>query len=364
MLTDLGGKDGAAGVAIQDDGKIVATGAGDGDFALARYTPDGRLDASFGKGGKVLTDLGGEDYALAVAIQHDGKIVATGLGWDTEFALARYTPDGRLDASFGKGGKVLESFSGYPNYASAVAIQGDGKIVAAGTTSYLDFALARYTPDGRLDPSFGTGAVVETDFSSDYPDYGEAVAIQDDGKIVAAGDGDRDFALARYTPDGRLDASFGTGGKVLTDLGKYDGASAVAIQADGKIVAAGASGSRTFAFALARYTPDGRLDASFGKGGTVLTDLGGEDGAAGVAIQDDGKIVAAGAGDGGFALARYTPDGRLDASFGTGGTVLTDLGGKDGAAGVAIQDDGKIVAAGAGDGDFALARYLPNGHLD
>jgi uncharacterized delta-60 repeat protein/uncharacterized repeat protein (TIGR01451 family) len=168
---------------------------------------------------------------------------------------------------------------------------------------------------------------------------------------------------------GDLDPTFGTGGKVTTDFaGSNAGANGVALQADGKIVAAGFADSGSGSdFALARYNPDGSLDASFGTGGKVTTDFaGGSDSAFGVALQADGKIVAAGFADSGsrgdFALARYNPDGSLDASFGTGGKVTTDFAGSgDEAFGVALQADGKIVAAGfAGSGsrgDFALARY-------
>jgi uncharacterized delta-60 repeat protein len=206
-------------------------------------------------------------------------------------------------------------------------IQKDGKIVAAGYSdaeaddpSY-DFALARYRTTGALDPSFGAGGTVLTDLGSESFDQAFAVAIQENGKIVAAGlsdadDDASDFALARYTKTGALDRSFGRRGRVLTDFGSgsFDYAQAVAIQKDGKIVAAGArdaAGSSVDDFALARYRRTGALDRSFGTAGTVLTDLGSDsfDQALAVAIQQDGKIVAAGGSDAGgsrdFALARY-----------------------------------------------------------
>ena len=163
------------------------------------------------------------------------------------------------------------------------------------------------------------------------------------------------FALARYNSDGTLDASFGGDGKVMTRFTSgYESATGVAIQADGKIVAVGTAG-RNFdnKFALARYNGDGTLDASFGGDGKVMTDFSaGWDGASGVAIQADGRIVAVGAAgqrhdDSKFVLARYNSDGTLDASFGGDGKVETDFtiwGGE--ANGVAIQADGKIVAAG------------------
>jgi uncharacterized delta-60 repeat protein len=322
----------------------------------------GDLDPSFGEGGKVTTDVGpGSEMAAAIAIQADGKIVVAGRGGPfSDFVLARYNTDGNLDPSFGIGGQVTTDFGGNNDAASGVAIQADGKIVAAGSaapeSSCCQFALARYNTDGSLDPSFGTGGQVTTDFGG--LDEASGVAIQADGKIVVAGRGgpSSDFALARYNADGTLDPSFGTGGQVTTDFGGFgDAANGVAIQTDGKIVAAGTG------FALARYNTDGSLDPSFGTGGQVTT-RGGDD-AFGIAIQSDGKIVAAGFisfdFNQDFALARYNVDGSLD------GMVTTDFGDRSGdvAEAVAIQADGKIVAAG-GAGPcsppckFALARYL------
>ncbi len=286
VLTDFGGKgsnDCALAVAIQRDGKIVAAGfskeAGRfDDFALARYTTKGTLDRSFGSGGKVTTDISGRnnDEAFAVAIQADGKIVAgdgetrEGVG-RSDFALARYLANGRLDRSFGSRGKVLTGVRGTPVAGGdAVALQGDGKIVAAGWSGTAscaicnDFALIRYTTKGTLDRSFGSGGKVTTDISGRNNDEAFAVAIQADGKIVAAGFSEAreagrfdDFALVHYTTKGTLDRSFGSGGKVTTAFsgGNDDSAGAVAIQRDGKIVAAGWSkgAGRLRDFALARY---------------------------------------------------------------------------------------------------------------
>src|SRR5262249_51395919 len=179
--------------------------------------------------------------------------------------------------------------------------------------------------------------------------------------------GGSNFAVARYNADGTLDTTFSFDGKVTTDFGGDDRAFSVAIQADGKIVVAGASLTNPGDdFALARYNPDGSLDAGFGTGGKVTTAFGsGLDHANACTIQADGKIVAVGADGGDFALARYNSDGSLDGTFGTGGKVTTDFGGQlEEAFGVAMQADGKIVAAGAAAGGFALARYYPDGHLD
>jgi uncharacterized delta-60 repeat protein len=338
--------------------------------------------------------------ANAVALQPDGKIVATGIGEPSlnahDFMLARYGADGVPDSNFGKNGKVLTDFGGSES-ANALAIQSDGKIVVVGysnASGSYDFALARYTTNGTLDTSFGTGGKVLTDFGSGSTDLATALAIQPNGEIVVAGyslakDRTDDFALARYTASGTLDASFGTGGEVLTSFGSSASgrAEAVAIQRNGEIVlAGGTSGPKLNKFALARYTTSGTLDKSFGTGGEVLTGFrsSNHSSADGIAIQKNGKIVAVGstrhAGVTHFALARYTARGLLDPRFGTGGRVLTRFGSssQSQALAVAIQADGKIVAAGygtyvvkfpefdcSGDRDsIALARYTTRGVLD
>jgi uncharacterized delta-60 repeat protein len=331
VTTDFGRDDAASGIAIQGDGKVVVAGntglfGGEADFAVARYNPDGSPDPSFGVAGKVTTDFAsGDDLAFDVALQADGKIVVAGRADHTttrDFALARYDPDGSLDASFGSGGKVTTDFTGGPgvDIALGVTIQGDGKIVAAGWSGPpTNFALARYNPDGSLDPNFGGGGKLTTDFGSD--DFARDVAIQSDGKIVAAGwSGQpefRDFALVRYNGDGSLDTGFDGDGTVRTDLfgGTDDLAHSVAIQANGKIVATGSTQASFVApvlggFGLARYTMEGSLDTSFGTGGRMTTDFGpGVDSASGVALQGDGKIVTAGSSSlRDFAVARYLGD--------------------------------------------------------
>jgi uncharacterized delta-60 repeat protein len=353
----------------------------------------GRLDPSFGFRGVVLTDFNGGTYeaAYALAIQPDGKLVATGFSTSSttpDFGVARYTSHGHLDRRFGAGGTVVTAFGGSGNadVANAVSIDSNGKVLVAGysdASGSSDFALARYNPDGTLDSTFNSTGTVVTDFSgSGSVDVATAVAIDSNGKIVVAGLSDAsgipyDFALARYNPDGTLDSAFNSTGKVLTDFsesGSVDVARALAIQSDGKIVAAGYSnaGGISNDFALARYNPDGTLDSSFNSTGTVVTDFSGsgsQDEGSAVAIQSDGKIVAAGMlfvneKNADFALARYNPDdGSLDSTFNSTGKVLTDVGGVDVAYALAIQSDGKIVAAGfsdvSGTSDFAIARYLP-----
>ena len=216
-------------------------------------------------------------------MQTDGKIVAAGYSncgydCDDELALARYTTAGNLDPSFGTDGQTHTDLG----QASSLAIDKDGKIVVAGFSGG-DSGLARYTPAGKLDKSFGSGGTVLPVFAAHAYDWATAVAVQTDGKIVVAGSNGRadddtnDFALARYTTRGDPDSSFGTGGKVLAHLGTgtNNATSAVVLQKDQKIVIAGSSVAWGLGnFALLRYTTDGKPDATFGSAGAALTDLG------------------------------------------------------------------------------------------
>jgi uncharacterized delta-60 repeat protein len=378
----------AQSLAVQSDGRIIAAGyaemsSSNIDFALARYNIDGSLDLTFGSGGKVTTDFfGSADFAYAVALQSDGRIVAVGnafgsKGTNSNFAIARYNTDGSLDSSFGTAGKVVTDFFGLFDEAHAVKIQLDGKFVVAGFSGVgqsFDFGLARYNTNGSLDSTFGSEGKVTTDFSGNS-DGAFGIAIQPDGKIIAGGktSAPDDFALARYNTDGSLDSTFGLGGKVSTDFfGSTDEAHALVLQPDARIIAVGfAGGSPGLSFALARYNSDGSLDSAFGAGGKTTTAFGGsgQQGFA-VALQPNSKIVAAGSaffgpsmgGTANFAIARYNSNGSLDSTLGSDGKVITDFSSQDGARALALQTDGRIVAAGFalsdGNGfDFALARY-------
>jgi uncharacterized delta-60 repeat protein len=392
LTTDFAGsEDAVAALVIQPDGKLLAAGRATTDlsavfpsgldFALARYNPDGSLDTSFGIGGKITTDFAGDfDVVTALVLQSDGKLVAAGIsgaGARAVFALARYLPGGSLDPSFGSGGKLTTDFAGGESRPTALVLQPDGKLVAAGaaaTSTDHDFALVRYNTDGSLDASFGNGGRLTTDFSGSTDEL-TALVLQPDGKLVAAGytftGAGWDFALARYHSNGSLDTAFGTGGKVTTDFADgHDTLMALVLQPDGKLVAGGnTSTASTGDFALARYNPDGNLDVSFGDGGKRTTDFAGLfERITALILQPNGKVIAAGLAltndsrfD--FALARYGSSGRLDATFGTGGKVLTDFArGDDLPFALARQADGKLVAAGitgaTGRTNFALARYL------
>jgi uncharacterized delta-60 repeat protein len=372
----------AMALAVQADGKLVATGsAGDqygnsNGFALARLTSIGGLDSSFGAGGEVTTDFPSFDSEAgnALVLQPDGKLVVAGsvLSYATGevFALARYNPDGSLDSSFGSGGLVSTVLSTYTyGGAKAVALQPDGKLVVAGTVEEAGkvFGVARYNPDGSLDTTFGSGGLATALFYYWESADARGIAIQPDGKIVVGGTAGAQFVLARFNPDGTLDGTFGSGGIARLTYGY---AYALALQPDGKIVEVGTD-LTGFQFAVARANSDGSPDTSFAGGGAATTGFSPTAEYAAVEavrVQANGKIVAAGTASGNnlfFALARFNPDGTLDSAFGTDGNVLTSFPSSIGqsAHALALQADGGIVAAGSAnlpDGGqvFALARYL------
>jgi uncharacterized delta-60 repeat protein len=368
-------------VAVQGDGRILVADLvrhykGQPSIELIRYQSDGSLDTSFGSNGMVGVPVPrGSLNLVGMALQSDGRILVSGTL--TGFALARYNSDGSLDTSFGAGGTVNTPFPGYFFVAApGVAVQPDGAIVLAGFASNASsglFALARYTTRGVLDSSFGNHGLILTAF----PDHAAATAVtlQDDGSIIAAGYAygtSTQFALARYDHDGNLDPSFGTAGLVVTPFPGFSTAfpgNDVTVQSDGRIVLAGYVSNQPSGgdqFALARYNSDGSLDGSFGTGGLVTTSFPDftRAEAFGMVEQSSGRILVAGGaypGDGSeqFALARYDSDGSLDGSFGTGGLVTTPFGTlrNASAAAVAVQPDGRIVAAGTASGNNAVARY-------
>jgi len=352
----------------------------------------GDLDPRFGNGGVAFTDFSQTtELAYSVAVQADGKIVLSGqsgVSPNLHSALARYSRNGRLDSTFGTGGKVAVAFNSVSDYLYAVAIQSDGKIVAAGSANTTAFLLARFNADGSLDQGFGTNGSVETTFG-DQSAEARGIVVQADGKIVVVGVSGagsyselNDFVLARYNSDGSLDPSFGSGGKVTTHFPGVDNtgstATSVALQSDGKLVVGGyrkQSDRTSHEFALARYNSNGTLDSAFGQAGKVMTKVGlGDAYSFGIALQSNGRIVLAGYSsttlDHDFSLVGYTANGTLDSTFGSGGLVTTDFSGgtDDIAYAMTVQADGKLVVAGRTgeypENDFAVARYSSEGQLD
>ena len=374
----------AYSVALQNDGKIIAAGTAlniNTDFALVRYTSNGDLDNTFGTNGIVTTQIRtSNDAARSMAIQNDGKIVVSGYssnGTNNDFAIIRYNLNGALDNTFGINGISITQMGPSQDEARSAAIQSDGKIIAAGYSNFY-FALARYKPNGDLDDTFGTNGIVTTPVG-ESADIAGSVAIQTDGKIIAAGSSynsvtDYDFAVVRYKSNGFLDNTFGTNGIVTTAVvNSEDYAASITLQNDNKIVAAGSSfNGNDHDFALVRYNINGTLDNTFGPNGIVITDIkNSDDLATSIAIQNDNKIVAAGysfnGNDYDFAVVRYNPNGTLDSTFGTKGIVTTSISNADDyASSLAIQIDNKIIVAGSSfnEKDFAMIRYNPNGTLD
>ncbi|MCB9135103.1 MAG: tandem-95 repeat protein [Anaerolineales bacterium] len=390
-VTDIGGltRDNAYGVAQQTDGKIIVVGSTDNDFAIVRYTSAGNMDATFSGDGIVTTSIGPlADTAYAVAVQTDGKILVAGSsdnGTFDVFALARYTTNGTLDATFGTGGIVTTPIAGVRAIASALVIQQDGKIVVTGESNNV-FTVVRYTSSGALDTTFDGDGIATTTFGT--RDQATSLALQSDGKIVVLGMSDMgsedDFSVARFNSDGSLDFDFNGSGKTTVSFtsGDNDFGTGVAIQPDGKIVLGGytdAVGTRNN-FALARLNANGTLDTGFGTNGKTVTDFNGlDDFAQGLVIQPTGHIVLGGFADSSstfndYALARYTSTGILDTTFGMNGKVTTDLGtilggasdaSDDQAFALLVQPDNKLVLAGVtdqpvslGDFNFGVARYL------
>ena len=352
--------DAAQGVALDPDGNIVLAGsAGSARTALARITPSGSLDGTFGIGGLALNDLSVNlgDTLRAIVRMQDGRYVGCGTffsaGTATDFVVARFMADGSLDTTFDGVGYAVTSFlqsgpgGSLFDQCNALALQSDGKIVSAGFTAEAGpnhVALTRHTASGALDASFGSGGKVDISaaFGASSNSEARALAIQPDGKLLvagyASGPGNFEFLVIRLNVDGTPDTSFGSdsNGIVRTPVGNgEDIANAMVLQPDGKIVLAGsalaADGRRDFA--LARYTGAGVLDATFGSGGLVTTPVGpGDDIAYALVRMPWGRLVAAGSArvsTGGpgtdIALAAYNANGTLDHYFGDGGTRMLDV---------------------------------------
>jgi uncharacterized delta-60 repeat protein len=351
------------------------------DFALARYNTNGTLDTAFDTDGKRTDAIGtSTDIVESMALQVDGKIVVAGYssnGSNHDFALTRYNADGSLDTTFDSDGKRTDTIGAGADVITSVVLQANGKIVAAGYSSNganNDFALVRYNADGSLDTTFDADGK-RTDTIGAGNDVVNSIALQADGKIVAAGyssnGSNNDFALVRYNTDGSLDTTFDADGKRTDTIGAgTDVITSMVVQADGKIVAAGYNYNDTDNdFSLARYNTDGSLDTTFNDTGRRIDTVGaGNDQINSIVLQADGRIVVAGHSyngtDNDFALARYNTNGSLDTTYDSDGRLTLSLGtGADVAYSVAIQSDGAIVAAGESSGDFAVVRIVGGGSI-
>jgi uncharacterized delta-60 repeat protein len=402
VVTPLTERRSSYSLAIAMDGdRIVAGGRCDTAltsryvFCVTRHLPDGRLDNTFGGAGKVFTLIGNNaDYASevrAIAVQPDRKIVAAGLCATNagvySFCLARYNADGSQDVGFDTDGQVITEFGGRIGRASltAIALQGDGKIVAAGTcyeTPSFDvrkFCMVRYQSNGALDTTFGTAGQVLTPVNAST-DYAGTLLLQRDGRLVLAGRCESQFCALRYSANGVLDTSFDGDGKLSIPFGTSSSrVASLAQQADGKLLLAGlCEDNNRSMLCMARIALDaGALDASFDGDGKVIRFLGPTTGSTviqSVLVQSDQRIVVAGrcvAGQDTFCSARMSASGQLDTSFGSGGVAQTYGRGFSSIGNYAgvLQSDGKLVQAGScADGQgytqFCLVRYTANGALD
>ncbi len=369
-------------------------------WSFTTIPASGALDASFGVNGKERMSIGpGNDVTYALTIQQDGKIVVAGLTslsslpTSTQyFTIARFLTNGASDLAFGlyQTGKA-DYFIGS---ATSVALQSDGKIVAAGSnvvsmsslTSPADFLIARYNTDGTRDTSLNSNGTVTMNTGGYVRSIANSLALQSDNMIVVAGDGTNDAStyvsiVARFTTMGELDTSFHTTGVRTDSIGTTSRAVVVKVQPDdGKIVVGGnyQDGSGPQSFYLSRFATDGTLDALFSTG-TITASPGTNPVLADIAILTGGKILVAGTttnpvSNADVFLMRFNADGTLDTTFGTNGIEYIDDGnnGVETATGLTIQQDGKIVVAATFNPttgspqtkDFALFRRNADGTED
>ena len=377
-------------LAIQPDGKIVVvghnlyyinTGSEDrSEVAIARYNPDGSLDAAFGSGGtqtiKASVYERNDDQGRAVAIQDDGKILIAamiGPGWN--FGLLRLNPDGSLDSTFGSGG--ILALRG-DVVVSRLAIQPDGKVLASGYQTQIDYgariAALRLNADGSYDESFGKRGLAASTVSSGR-DWGYTMLLQPDGKIVVAGYASLVYkeALVRFNTDGSMDTTFDHDGYMQMDGAEvFD----TALQSDGSIVTAYVAGSGGCAAVLQRLTPSGQRDTTFGTNGWAVKYFAKSTwdyGAVSMVIDGNGKITlatsAATHDRSDTALIRLNEDGRPDNTYGIAGVIVTNSSNSWSLPVAArFQPDGKIVVAGRStnlyDSKTAISRYNEDGSLD
>ncbi len=369
---------------VLDGGRILAVGGFSRDegtirgVAVARYLAGGTLDGDFGDGGvsavEITDSVVDEIYGMqAATLLPDGRIAVLGALWSDPVtlsgpALVRLNADGTLDQSFGTGGIVETPLAG--GFFWDLAVDGAGRWLATGSHSGGDYPMltARFLANGDLDPTFGDGGSVRTDFSP-RPDQAHGVLLQPDGGIIVTGSVNQegsewDFAALRLLESGDLDPAFGDGGlrTVAFGPGSYDYGQASTLAPDGKILIGGTSGH---VFGIARLLENGDLDPTFGESGTVregffslLATMG-----AGLAVDVEGRILAggtgyAGAAFSGFLLAAWTAAGELDTGFGDGGAAMPELPDyQANAAALALQPDGKILLGGASDRAFTIVRY-------
>ncbi len=413
VITNMGGYDEAAGVAVDANGKIVVAGSsfntnGTENYAITRYNSNGSLDTSFSLDGKVTLNSTGWIYSFE--LDASGKYLLAGFSsvfnplnstTTNTNVITRFNTDGSLDTTFGTGGRVSTligdgittslAYSG-----EGVTLQVDGKILSAGVINnngLQEFMVVRYTASGTLDTTFDADGYVSTGFGAGNNGFIDNILLQADGKIVATGavlantitvDYSATNTLVRYNSNGSLDTTFGVNGIASFDIGMGNEDEGSTLQADGKIIIVGStsvfdyinpSASILGDIKVARINTNGTLDTSFGTNGVVTTDLGGDDVGTIVKMQSDGKILVAGYTSSNsfgenLAVVRYNTNGTLDSTFGTSGKLVTGLPFNNiEVSDLALQADGKILISGTNSGsgqdaNFATIRLNANGTLD
>ncbi|MEP6684335.1 MAG: T9SS type A sorting domain-containing protein [Parafilimonas sp.] len=360
------------------------------------FSQTGNLDSSFGKNGQVITDVSAQpDYLNSGALQPDGKIIAVGSsGYPLRNTLVRYKTNGHLDFSFGVNGISTFQIDAKSSEITAVALQQDGKIVAtgySGNTNHQSLSVLRFANNGSIDSSFGKKGVALIDVPKNNL-VGTSIAVQPDGKIVVAGSLSRGsssdpkigIVIARFKSNGQPDSSFNNNGTKFLKPGLGCNAADITLLTDGKILVAGYSYKSYYdsiiSFIVIKLTSDGQPDVSFGEKGIANARFHGQlfSIVNAIAVQKNGKIIVGGgledsyAAPTDFAIVQFTKNGTIDSSFGVNGVTRTILGGNDFVNSLVIQTDGKIIAAGEsqvlGGGTrpayFALVRYNANGKPD
>lgn len=368
---------------VQADGKILVAGSAGTpatyQMAVARYNEDGSLDTSFGNDGTLRFPVGSvKSFVMDMAQQPDGKILLGGRTWDNvtgDFAVVRLNEDGSFDNTFGTNG-VFRIETPETEASEAMALLDDGTILMVG---YRDdnLAVAKINADGNMDTTFGVNGWAVLTFD-DAASYGDDLAIQDDGKIVISGfvlNGQNRFqvAAARLNADGSVDNSFGTAGKVVFNVGDWnDFGEGIAIQNDGKILIGGhkwiSNIQQRHDLFVARLNTDGSFDTSYGNAGVATARLvDGANYANDMILQADGKPILMGytifQGIIDMAMVRFDTDGNLDSTFDGDGMVSFDNQGRENYGyAIDLQADNKIILAGysygGGGSEFEVARFL------
>jgi uncharacterized delta-60 repeat protein len=356
------------GILLQGNKAIVggtAIVAGNGRFSLSRYHANGSLDTTFGVAGITTTNATGSgDYIYAMVSQPDGKIVTVGNEDGTDAILvARYSADGILDSSFATLGIATSTITAGVFSWPKIALQSTGNIIVSGDSG-SDFGVARYTPSGVLDTTFGSAGITTINFYGGADMSGGLKVLSDNSIIVGgtATNGGVNFALAKLYANGVLDTTFGTGGKADVNLPTLTNESVkdIAIQSNGKIIVVGYGDNGMWAPTLVRFTANGILDSTFGASGISIVNFN-SGGPYSAEVQPDDKIVIAGYSNSSDpTIARFTATGALDSTFGIGGIVSMVLANTYYRS-VAISATGEIYAGGIGwngaNQDSIVAKY-------